>query len=246
MVLQETSIRLSKAVLFRDMFTGTPVSAEIRVHSLSGGTTEKKAGGYVLFLNVNSPEVEIEVESPVYQRRKLILKADGGKEVEEVLLYPSPAFPVKEGDTAVRGRARPGSLVRCYLEEEQRGCRLLQDYRQGEAEISFYLKRGIRSPFWHIRKRQEQTGEYFHMRYSEGDNEYFQLFQPLTGSWQKKDTILFPAQGAIADDRGEFYLLLGKLPQETGVLQYSCKFAEQEICGKAEIISGKENHILEE
>ncbi len=246
MILQETNIHLSKVVLLRDAFTGMPVSAEIQIHSLSGGSAEKKSGGYVLFLNVDSPEIEIEVNSPIYQYRKLSLKTDGGEEAEEILLYPSPAWPLREGHTAVRGRAKPGSVLRCYLEDARESCRLLQDYRERENKISFYLKRGTRSVFWHIRKKQEKSGEYFHMRYLEGDHEYFQLFQPLTGSWQKKDTLLFPARESIADETGEIYLLLGKLPQEKCILQYSCRYAEQEICGEAEIFSGKENHILEE
>lgn len=245
MVLQETNIRLSKVVLFRDAFTGMPVSAGIQVRSLSGGSAEKKSGGYVLFLNADSPEIEIEVNSPIYQYRKCFLKTDGGAEPEELLLYPSPAWPLREGHTAVRGRTKPGSTMRCYLEDDRVSCRLIQDYRQGETEISLYLKRGVRSPFWHIRKRQEQIGEYFHIRYGETE-ESFRLYQPLTASWQKKDTVLFPAQETVADDRGEFYLLFEKLPQETGTLKYSCKYGEQEICGEAEIISGKENHILEE
>ena len=81
MLLQETKIRLSKAIFLRDAFTGEPVSAGIRIHSLSGGRMEKKAGGYFLFLDVDSSEFEIQVESPIYQSRKLWLKKDCGVEV---------------------------------------------------------------------------------------------------------------------------------------------------------------------
>ena len=54
MLLQETKIQLSKAVLLRDALTSEPVSSGIRIHSLSGGRIEKKSGGHVLFLNAVS------------------------------------------------------------------------------------------------------------------------------------------------------------------------------------------------
>ena len=79
MVLQETKIRLSKAVRLRDAFTGEPVSAGVTLRTLSGGRVEKKREGYFLFLDVGSPVFEMEVESPVYQRQKLEIMADSAR-----------------------------------------------------------------------------------------------------------------------------------------------------------------------
>ena len=155
MLLQETKIQLSKAVLLRDALTSEPVSSGIRIHSLSGGRIEKKSGGHVLFLNVTEPEIAIEVESPVYQSRKICLKPDQGAELEDVLMYPSPAYPRRAGYTAVRGKARPGSILRFHIEDEKGVCRLFGSYKKGQEQISFYIKNGIVSALWYIRKKKE-------------------------------------------------------------------------------------------
>ena len=86
-------IQLSKAVLLRDALTGEPVSSGIWIRSLSGGKVEKRSGGYVLFINATDTEIEFEVESPIYQSRKICVKSDQGAELEDVLMYPSPAYP---------------------------------------------------------------------------------------------------------------------------------------------------------
>lgn len=246
MVLQETKIRLSKVVLFKDAFTGKPVSSGIRIHSAPGVRTEKKNGGYVLFLNVEAPEFEVEVDSPIYRNRKICFKADAGEELEEILLYPSPSYPRREGFTTVRGRSEPGSVFLCYIEEEKVSLRLLTDYQAGETQISFYRKNGIWSALWHIGKKQENAGEYFHSGDSDADSEIYQLKQPLKSDYRKKDTVIYPAKECMADENGEFYLMFEDIPEKTCILKYFYKCAEQEIYGETEIIRAKENRILED
>lgn len=131
MVLQERKIRLSKAVRLRDAFTGEPVSAGVTLRTLSGGRVEKKREGYFLFLDVGSPVFEAEIESSVYQRQKLHLPADSGACVEEILLYPSPAYPLREGVTVVRGRTKPGSVLRFHVRDGQGNVRLIRDTGKG-------------------------------------------------------------------------------------------------------------------
>lgn len=246
MVLQETKIRLSKAVLLRDAFTGEPVSSGIRIHSLSGGKTEKKNGGYFLFLNVESPEFEVEIESPVYQSRKIRLKSDEGAELEEVLMYPSWAYPRRREHTAVRGRAEPYSILTFHLENENESCRLLRDYKQGEEQISFYLKGRMVNMLWYIRRKQETLGKYLSLKSIPADSEVYPLKQPLKEDYRIKDTLVYPAWESIADENGGFYLLLPKLSQKKCLLYYSYQKQGKEIFRETEIIQGKENDIAEE
>lgn len=245
MVLQERKIQLSKAVLLKDAFTGEPVSYGVRMQSLSGGQIEKKPGGYFLFLNMSSQDFEIEVDSPIYQCRRIFLQADSGAEVEEILMYPAAAYPLKTGCTTVRGRAEPGSVIQFYVEEERESGKLLEDYRKGETQISFYRKGGTFHMVWYIQKKQGKPGEYFSIK-NQIDSESCELKQPLKSAYQKKDTIVCPAQETIADENGEFYLLIQNLPEERCMLHYSCRGNGQEICREAEIIQGKENYIQKE
>ncbi len=244
MVLHETKIHLSKAVLLKDALTGEPVSSTIRLHSLSGGRVKRKSDGYFLFLDVKVPQFEMEAESPIYQCRRICLTSDAGEEVEEILMYPSPAYPQRSGYTAVRGKAAPGSILRCYVEDKEQSCRLINDYKKGEAEISLYLKGGAKSVFWHIREKQKKTGEYFHLKNLNEGAEVYRPGRPLKCAYRKKDTVIYPAQETAADAHGEFYLLFRELPEEKCLLHYSYENAGKEKSGEAEIIRAKENYIL--
>lgn len=244
MVLHETKIHLSKAVLVKDAFTGEPISSALRLRSLSGGRVERKSEGYFLFLDVESSKFEIEAESPIYQCRRFCLTSDAGREVEEVLMYPSPSYPLRSGYTAVRGKLAPGSILRFYVEDEVQSCRLINDYKKGEAEISLYLKGRAKSVLWHIQEKQKKTGEYFHLKNLNEGTEIYCLGQPLACAYRKKDTVIYPAQETAADEHGEFYLLLRELPEEKCLLHYSYENAGKEKSGETEIIRGKENYIL--
>lgn len=245
MVLQETRIQLSKAVLLRDALTDEPVSSGIRIRSLSGGSMAKKNGGYVLFLGVDAPEIGIEVESPIYQTRRICLKADQGRELEEILMYPSPAYPRRAGYTAVRGRAEPGSVLRFHIEDERDACRLFHDYKKGEEQISFYIKRRAAGALWYIRKKKEKQGAYFGLKDRAEGSEACCLREPLDRNYPVRDTVIYPAQETAADGNGDFYMLLKELPKEKCLLHFTCAGAGEEKQGEAGITRAAENVILE-
>lgn len=243
MVLQETKIKLSKAVFLRDALTGEPVTTGIRIHSRCGGTIEKKRGGYVLFLGMEGAEVAFEVESPIYQPRSIRLQADGGAELEDVLMYPSPAYPRRAGCTALKGKAAPGSMLRFHIEDESCACRLFANYKKGEEQISFYLKRKSPGALWYIKKKQETTGIYFALNHMEEDSEVYRLKEPLPKAYQMKDTFIYPAFETAADETGAFYLLLESLPQERCTLHYAYENAGKTVQKTAEIFQEKENEL---
>ena len=244
MVLQERKIRLSKAVRLRDAFTGEPVSAGGTLRTLSGGRGEKKREGYFLFLDVGSPVFEAEIESSVYQRQKLHLPADSGACVEEILLYPSPAYPLREGVTVVRGRTKPGSVLRFHVRDGQGNVRLIRDYRKGEEEISFYIKDRISGMFWYVWKKGKEEGEYFRADRPGEEGEQYRLKKPLAWDYQKRDTLICPARESIADEEGEFYLLLPELRQERRLLHYACENDGEVTEGELEIVRGRENNFI--
>ena len=244
MVLQETKIRLSKAVRLRDAFTGEPVSAGVRLRTLSGGRVEKKREGYFLFLDVGSPVLGMEVESSVYQRQKLELSVDFGACVEEILLYPSPAYPLRQGVSAVRGRTKPGSVLRFHVRDSHGNVRLIRDYRKGEEEIFFYIKDRIPGVFWYIQKKGQEAGEYFRAQRPEGEREQYTLKKTLACNYQKKDTLICPAQESVADEEGEFYLLFSEPFEEKCILHYACEYEGKVTEGEAEILRGCENRLM--
>lgn len=246
LLLQETKIRLSKAVLLRDALTGEPVSSGVRIRSLSGGRIEKKRGGHVLFLDIDEPRIELEVESPIYQYRKICLKPDQGEELEDVLMYPSTAYPRRAGYTAVRGYADPGSILRFHIEDERDVCRLFGGYKKGEDQISFYVKHKTTGGLWYIRRKKEASGVYFTLKNIEEDSEVYHLRKPLDRDYQIKDTVIYPAWETAADERGAFYMLFEELPRPECLLHYSYEQAGEERQGETPIVQARENHIVKE
>ena len=99
-ILRKIHIRLSKVILLRDAFSEEIVTNGIQVRVVpSGKRPVMKPGGYWLFLDMGQEEFEIEIESAVYQRRRVRLKPDQGEETEELFLSPSGAYPVRAGQT---------------------------------------------------------------------------------------------------------------------------------------------------
>lgn len=241
MVLHQTRIRLSKVVRLTDAFSGEPVLTGVRMTTHTGKKSENRGAGYFLFLDVDSPQFEVRIESPIYQTRHLKLAADGGAAVEEILLYPAPSYPLRAGLSIVRGRAEPGSILRFHLEEESVGCRLFADYRKGERQLSFYYSGGSCKSGWYIRQKQ-RAGEYFSVLLP-AEEDCYRLQQPLQQEYRKKDAVLYPAGESMADEKGAFYLLLPVSDLEKCSLHYLSEGTSGQSCGVWEILCGRENWV---
>lgn len=255
MSLQGISVRLLKAILLKDAFTGAPVTNGIQIQKAAGKKILKKPEGYWLFLDAVSGEcrkgsekipaekIEIEITSPVYKSRTIFLEPDGGRDVEEVFLYPDQSYPVKPGSTAVYGRAPEESILHFHLEEPEDGGRLLHDYRKGSRQISIFMRGGADAGRrnWYIWDREKKRGEYFQAKKSEGEPEDYELGAPLKADYQKKDALIFPAYECLADKDGAYYLLLERLKVQDYELYYSYPDGRKEISGKTKITGLKQN-----
>ena len=89
---------------------------------------------------------------------------DFGECVEEVFLYPSPAYPLRQGVSVVRGRTKPLSVLKFHVRDGQGNVRLIHDYQKGEEEISFYKKERSPGGLWYIQKKGEEEGRAWRMR----------------------------------------------------------------------------------
>lgn len=222
-MLQKIHIRLSKVILLRDAFSEETVTNGIRIRIC--GTGKKpvaKPGGYWLFLNMGQEAFEIEIESPIYQTGRIRLAPDQGEETEEVFLYPSGAYPVRPGQTMLRGSAGPGTVIRFHLEEGVPEGRLIHDGKKGDREIAVFMREtaGVRRK-WYIWDKEQQNGEYLQIREIAGESQKCTLLQPLKYDYRKKDTALRRAYQCAADEEGRFFLLLERLKEQKYTLHYS-------------------------
>lgn len=244
-ILRKIHIRLSKVILLRDAFSEEIVTNGIQVRVVpSGKRPVMKPGGYWLFLDMGQEEFEIEIESAVYQRRRVRLKPDQGEETEELFLSPSGAYPVRAGQTMLRGTAVPGTLLRFHLEEGIPEGRLIYDCREGDQEISIFMRgtSGARRK-WYVRDKEGQDGEYIQLRESPGEAQKCCLFAPLRRNYRKKDTSVYQAYECTADDDGQFFLLLDHLKEQNYRLYYSYMEDGKEFHGETEIEFGDKKEI---
>ena len=145
MLNDRRNISLSKVIFLKDAFSEEAVANGIQIRGPQGAKPVLKPGGYVLFLNLEQEEFEVEIASPIYRKRKVRLRADRGKEAEEILLYPSEAYPVRAGCTGILGQAPPDSVLWFSLEETERECRLLSDYKREDGSIRIF-QNGLLTP----------------------------------------------------------------------------------------------------
>ena len=90
----------------------------------------------------------------------------------------------------------------------------------------------------------EEEGEYFRTEHPGEEGERYRLRQPLSRTYQKKDTLICQAQESMADEEGEFYLLLPDPGRETCLLHYSCESKGKVAEGEAEILKGHKNSLF--
>lgn len=249
MLYDKRNVSLSKVILLKDAFSEETVANGIQIRGLQGAKPVLKPGGYILFLNLEQKEFEVEIDSPIYRKRKVRLRADNGEEAEEILLYPSEAYPVRAGSTGITGQAPPDAVLWFSLEETERECRLLGDYKKGDGSIRIFQKGKIRrgKTGWYIRDRETEEGEYFEAQELSGEPEVYGLLAPLKSDYRKKDAALYPAFLYRTDESGSLYLPLKSLKKQEYGLHYAMfsgdKAGKGRVCGTVRI-RGQEQNIL--
>lgn len=245
MLSEKIKVHLSKVVLIKDAFLEETVTNGMQIRVFPEGKPILKPDGYCLFLNMGQEEFEVEIDSPVYRRRTVRLKADGGEQTEEIFLYPSKAYPVKSGSTWVCGSVLPETTLWFHVEESVRECKLLCDYQKEDERISIFIKgkNGRGKKNWYIWDKEKKTGEYFQVQDISDEQEVYALKRPLKSDYRKKNTVLYPAFLYMTDETGELYLLLDHLKDENYELHYSCCKKGEKICGKVEIQGRKQNML---
>ncbi len=256
MVLQKINIRLSKIILLLDAFSEEPVERGVQIQTRQGKKPVAKSSGYFLFLDMEQEEFTVEITSPLYRTRRICLRADGGREAEEIFLYPSPAYPVKPGTTIICGeilswenfvagkaggrhvkgfRVETGGgtirtgILRVHLEEEGQEGRLLADYEKGSTEISLFM-RGTYSTgkrSWYIKEKETNRGEYFQVRPFAAAPETYCLSSELKADYRKREARIYPAWECPVGDNGEYYLLLPHLKEKKYLLYYTLDFPRE-------------------
>ena len=236
------SVCLSKAILLKDAFSEEPVGNGVRIRTAQGKSPIAKPGGYWLFLNMGTEPFEAEIASPVYRPEKILLRPDGGEKAEEIFLYPSPAYPVRDGSTLVLGAAAPETKLWFYLAEKTQERKLLEDYQKGKESISIFMRHlsGGGKRNWYIWDKEKKRGEFFQVRTEADETENYELSASLKENYRRKDTLIYPAWECMTDSRGEFFLILDGLKEQKYRLCCSFMQKNKQISKEVEIVGGKQ------
>ncbi len=205
-----------------DSYIRRPVStAGLRIRTDQGLSVIRKSEGIVVFVenhNFTSREsAQVVLESPLFLTEIVVLPLDRDPEVQVVWLRPGSRYPAGSGSSRIHGSAVPGTEISFVFTGGPDPMKLLKDCRAKDEEISIYHP-GIRSlegctlELELKRKRgkirlekclddtRPDTGIY---RFRGG---------PLSGVYQKMDTVIRNVHETRTGEDGTYLLLFKTVP----------------------------------
>lgn len=87
--------------------------------------------GFYVFVNVGEKEVNLHIESQLYQSQNLHISLEEGN-VKKIRLVPSELYGNIGDCLIIRGTGTPGETVGVYSEHSSQHFKLLRDYHKGE------------------------------------------------------------------------------------------------------------------
>lgn len=220
-------VRASLAVLLIDDFTGkiiTSPSAQVRV---SGGKKAiRKPDGFWVFTDLCEETIQITVTDPCYYReeRQVWLEGLEAKHpVFRIRLKPNRMNGLPGKTTAVTIRIPEGGIFYIFREQGNDHKKLLADYEKGSDQIAVYQEETeeLEGKFCCI---MDKNGKKEHFRLgglTDRERGIYQLEMPLTGSYKRIGTRIFPISRIDADREMEYFIpLKGDQDDE----EYTCIF----------------------
>lgn len=218
-----TGIHLKALVVLQviDDFTGRPVErGTVRLVLPRGVQAVAKEEGIFVITGSDVREITCSLTSPVYEEQYLELNLDSLKSDAGVSpcpyinlrMIPSAAMPVPPGTTILEGRAEPGSQIFAVCDHPAAAMKLLTDYEAGKAFVEIYHASeeslsGCRIAFG-AKGKPEETGRIDR----ETEDGQCQLAEPLTHSYKRVGTSIYPVQEGRTDAAGYYRILLRTVP----------------------------------
>lgn len=192
----------------------------------SGKSPFYKGDGYYLFLQPLEPEAEVTIRAYGYgnvQGKVADLTVKEG--ICKIYMQPDDRYPLSTGIYGLQGVAEPGSTLLLSCREPAWQGRLTEDYEAGAEMIVFSTRRQENMEMEFRIQGQEQE-ELFKIAESmdTGQGQY-RLAVPLSHSYQKGMTVLFPVKRIPVSASGEFVCYLPRKKGSRPVM--SCELWKQ-------------------
>lgn len=232
-IRERVSIQVSLVIAAVDDFTGRPVGrGQLRVWIDGERPPVAKEGGYYIFTNLRVTHPVIHLEGPVFHRQEIILEEGKRKRCEagmlKVRMIPNRSYPVPRGTTCIQGHAVPGSTVLAYNKTLKEPLKLLYPYTAGQKEIRIFSpeEMDLEEKKFCIQNKEGTQQEILQIAGQPAAAAY-KLHAPLTYSYRKIGTVIYPVYESKADQAGDFYLPVGGIYTDTAVFAFWLEGNEQ-------------------
>lgn len=241
---------ISLVVAAIDDFNNKPISTN-RLHVWIEGEKPavQKEGGYYVFVNLRQTEFVLNMESKVYDKQQIYIDVRKlfpySKKVLKIRMFPNHSYPIPKNTTCIEGRAEPNSILLAYKEEYMHPYKLQYSYQAGEDKISIFHPEDvdIEGKTLFIKNKDEAQMEFFQVEEKkEEEKEFYCLTLPLTNSYKKIGTVIYPVYTIETDKNGEFYLPIANIYEDKIKFSFCIKGKENNK-KKVELLMGRVNKI---
>lgn len=248
--------KLSMVLWLIDQYTSLGSNEEISVclNGLPAGF-QRKAGGYLVFTDLEEDRYRISLESPYYCPEELevhLSSLDRSEPVVYVPLKPAPAYRFNPGSTLIRaslcakdGGPASGNITAILGSENCARAQLgRQGAKAGSTEISLVEVTGRLAPgdLLLIRSRGAKKGEICEITTMGGGEGVYSLKKPLSSD-HKRGELLMPLVTARSDQRGEIVVGIRSLRQKTCQLELEISAGANSQTLEIEIKAGQTHYL---
>jgi len=229
MIKERVSVQVSLVIAAIDDFSSRPVSrSQLHVWIDGEQTPVAKEGGYFVFTNLRTTHPLIHLEGPMFHRQEIALEEQTWMQYQgkvlKVRMIPNRSYPVPHNTTCVQGHAVPGSTILAYNKSLKQPFKLLYPYTAGQKEISIFHPDDVdlEGKIFRIQNKECTKQEILRIAEpTEADGKkMYRLHEPLTHTYKKIGTAVYPVYVSQADQTGEFFLPASGIYTETAVFVF--------------------------
>lgn len=205
--IYETRCRRASLILMVvDDFSNKSITdGVLSIQADNGQRPIKKEHGIYVFLDMPQGRTHIYVDGVYYRKQCLEVFIQEGQEgvMLPVRMIPDKQYPIPTGTCCLSGKTKAGQILRFYWKAAPKPWKLLRDYQQGDVIEIFTGNVTVEYRMLYLEDKGER-GEFFETQGAE-EQKYW-LRHPLSSSYKKIGTKIYPVYSMTADEEGEFFL----------------------------------------
>ncbi len=248
--------KVSMVLWLIDQYTSLGCNEDITVYlNERPASFQRKAGGYLVFSDLEEDQFRVSIESPCYFTEQLEISLNNLNRSEPVVyvpLKPAPQYRFNPGATLIRaslcdnnGEPVSCSLIATLSSNDCARARLgRQGAKAGASEISLVDTTGRMAPgdLLLIRPQEAKSGEVCEITTMGVGEGVYSLKQPLLTDHSRGE-LLMPVTITRSDERGESVIGLRNPRQKTSRIQIEFSFGDRNHIVEVDAATGLTHHL---